>query len=53
MAGSTLSLDAPESLSTFLYRTECDPRPVVMMTCGIAGRKDTDTETIFERVADW
>lgn len=37
MAGSTFSSDTPEALSTFLHRTENDPRPIVVMTCGIAG----------------
>ncbi|KAJ6179658.1 hypothetical protein N7519_010119 [Penicillium mononematosum] len=37
MAGSTLSFDTPESLSPLLCRTDSDPRPVVMMTCGMAG----------------
>ncbi|KAJ5815971.1 hypothetical protein N7447_008204 [Penicillium robsamsonii] len=36
MAGSTL-FDTPEALSPFLRRTDSDPRPVVMMTCGLAG----------------
>lgn len=47
MAGTTLSLDAPEPLSAFLYRTESDPRSVVVMTCGISG---TQNEGI---VANW
>ncbi|KAJ5683256.1 hypothetical protein N7462_006421 [Penicillium macrosclerotiorum] len=29
--------DTPEALSPFLQRTEADPRPVIAMTCGIAG----------------
>ncbi|KAJ5154953.1 uncharacterized protein N7500_010392 [Penicillium coprophilum] len=37
MAESTLSFDTPEALSPFLRRTNSDPRPVVMMTCGLAG----------------
>lgn len=40
MAETTHSLDAPEPLSAFLYRTECDPRPVVVMTCGISGTQN-------------
>ncbi|KAJ5519698.1 hypothetical protein N7463_000151 [Penicillium fimorum] len=36
MAGSTL-FDTPEALSPFIRRTDSDPRPIVMMTCGLAG----------------
>lgn len=37
MAGSTLSFSTPESLGPFLCRTDRGPRPVVVMTCGMAG----------------
>ena len=37
MAGSTLSFGTLELLHPFLCRTDSDPRPVVVMTCGIAG----------------
>ncbi|KXG46467.1 uncharacterized protein PGRI_053230 [Penicillium griseofulvum] len=37
MAGPTPTFDTPEALSPFLRRTDSDPRPVVLMTCGMAG----------------
>ncbi|CEL06029.1 hypothetical protein ASPCAL07140 [Aspergillus calidoustus] len=37
MPGSSRTYDTPAVLSPLLRRTEADPRPVVVMTCGIAG----------------
>lgn len=37
MAESIFTFDTLEQLHPFLSRTENDPRPVVVMTCGIAG----------------
>ncbi|KAJ5181570.1 hypothetical protein N7449_011717 [Penicillium cf. viridicatum] len=37
MAGTTPTFNTPESLSPLLCRTDSDPRPVVLMTCGMAG----------------
>ncbi|KAJ0422235.1 AAA domain-containing protein [Aspergillus carlsbadensis] len=37
MPGSSTTYDTPAVLSPLLRRTRADPRPVVVMTCGIAG----------------
>ncbi|OQE28048.1 hypothetical protein PENFLA_c005G10234 [Penicillium flavigenum] len=49
MAGSTLSFDTPESLSPFLCRTDSDPQPVVIMTCGMAENKYNDYQNEAEK----
>lgn len=40
MAQVPSSFGTPEALSPLICRTESDPRPVVVMTCGIAGMQD-------------
>ncbi|RJE25074.1 hypothetical protein PHISCL_02609 [Aspergillus sclerotialis] len=37
MAQSTPIFNTLQQLSPFLHRTDNDPRPIVLMTCGIAG----------------